>query len=176
MTDDDSVSLEDAFEFASSTAEGEVESFKGDVPDHSAGLVAARSTDLIETLKNADMARASERAEDPTEEQIREAVVEDIIDILLAIGTVKYEYDLDIASAFKERQSLIEDYKKFEEAVGNAESQSEVIDAMDEHMSEELSEMLDGQMEALNNSRSLEPGDNVDADDYDHDETDKSFQ
>lgn len=180
MTDDtdediEEVTLSGAFEFASEMAGEEVDQFEGDVPKHAARLIAARSTDLMQSLINIEMAEASEKAQDPEQEQIQKVVVQDAVDIFLALGTLVYEYDIDIAEAFEERKSLIEDYKKFEDAISDAETEEEVLDAVDEYMTEELEAMMGGGMGALGGATPLEPGDNVDAEDYDHDETGKSF-
>lgn len=180
MTDDtvedvEEITLSEALAFSSEMAGKEVDQFSGDVPKHAARLITARSTDMMQTIINIEMARASERAKDPTDEQIQNALVEDAVDILLAIGTLVYEYDVDIPAAFAERKSLIEDYTKFEEAIENAETDEEIMDAVDEYMTEELESMMDGGMGALGGARALEPGDNADADDYEHEETGRSF-
>lgn len=181
MTDDtvedtEEATLSEALAFASEMAGEEADKFAGEVPDHSARLISARATDLVQSLINIEMAEASEKAEDPTDEQIRDVVTDDAVDILLALGALVYEYDIDIAEAFEERKALIEDYKAFEDAVEDAETEKEVLDAVDEYMTEELEAMMGGQMGALNGATPLEPGDNVDADDYEHEETGKSFQ
>lgn len=170
--------LGEAMEFASEMAAEEVDSFEGDVPNHAAGLIAGRATDLVQTVTNIEMAQASEQAPDPEAEDIEGAIAEDAVDILLAIGTLKYEYGIDIAEAFRERQQLIEDYKAFEEAIEDAESQEDVMEAMDEHMTEELQSMLGGQMGGMMGGGmggGIEAGTNVDSEEYDHEETDKSF-
>lgn len=179
MTDEDSeVTLAEAVEFAREMAADETESFKGDVPRHAPGLLAARGTDLVQTVTNIEMAKASERAEDPSEEQVQNAVVEDAVDILLGLGALAYEYDIDIVSAFEERQELVADYKAFEEAMEDVETQEEAIEVVDEYMTDELSEVLGGGMGgggALSGATPIQPGDNVDDEEYEHEETDKSF-
>lgn len=173
--DDDELTLAEAFETASELAGEEVDSFDGDVPKHAPSLLAARATDLMQSLTNIQMAEASNKSEDPTDEQIEAVVEEDAVDIFMALGTLAYEYDIDIAGKFKERLDLIEDYKTFREAVEDAETQEEVIEAVDEHMTDELGEMMGGQMGALSGATPLEPGDNVDAEEYEHEDTGKSF-
>ena len=97
------------------------------------------------------------------------------MDIFLALGALTYEYDIDLSEAFEERQQLVHDYEAFEEAVDDAETEQEVVEAVDEYMTEELEQMMGGQMSALGGATPLEPGDNVDAEDYEHDEKDRSF-
>lgn len=178
MTDDTEtdVTLAEAVEFAREMAADETEAFQGDVPRHAPGLLAARGTDLVQTVTNIEMAKASERAEDPTDEQVQNAVVEDAVDILLGLGALVYEYDIDIVSAFEERMQLVEDYKAFENAMEDVETREEAIEVVDEHMTEELSQVIGGGMgNPLEGATPIQPGDNVDSEEYEHEETDKSF-
>jgi len=198
MTDDtesEDVTLAEAVEFAREMAADETESFQGDVPRHAPGLLAARGTDLVQTVTNIEMAKASERAEDPTDEQVQNAVVEDAVDILLGLGALVYEYDLspestdsganssgdesdtiDIVSAFEERMQLVEDYKAFENAMEDVETREEAVEVVDEHMTEELSQVMGGGAgNPLEGATPIQPGDNVDDEDYEHEETDRSF-
>jgi len=146
MTDEDSeVTLAEAVEFAREMAADETESFQGDVPRHAPGLLAARGTDLVQTVTNIEMAKASERAEDPTDEQVQNAVVEDAVDILLGLGALVYEYaSIDIVSAFEERMQLVEDYKAFENSMEDVETREEAVEVVDEHMTAELSQVMGG--------------------------------
>lgn len=175
MTDDDSeITLTETIEFARGMVEDEEDSFNGDVPNHAPGLLAARGSDVVQTVTNIKMARASERVDDPTDEQVQNAIVEDAVDILLALGALSYEYDLDIAEAFEERRELVADYEAFEDAMEDVETQEEAIDVVDEHMTEELSEVMGGN-DALSGATPIQPGDNVDDKEYDHDGTEKTF-
>lgn len=178
MSDDtgEDVTLEEAIDFAQDMAETEVEDFEGDVPNHAPALLAARATDLGQTLTNIEMAKASERAEDPTDEQVKQAVVEDAIDIFLALGALQYEYDIDLVDAFEDRRQLVADYRAFEEAMDGTETKEEAIEAVDEHMTDELSEVIGGGVGSpLDGATPITPGENVDGEEYDHEETDKSF-
>lgn len=175
-TDSEDVTLAEAVEFAREMAADETESFEGDVPRHAPGLLAARGTDLVQTVTNIEMAKASERAEDPSDEQVQNAVVEDAVDILLGLGALVYEYDIDIVSAFEERMQLVEDYKAFENAMQDVETREEAIEVVDEHMTEELSQVIGGGAgNPLEGATPIQPGDNVDSEEYEHEETDKSF-
>jgi hypothetical protein len=179
-TEDESdaeVTLAEAVEFARGMAADEVADFEGEVPKHAPGLIASRGTDLVQTVTNIEMARASERVESPDDEQVQNAVTEDAVDILLALGALAYEYDIDIVEAFEDRMSLVEDYRAFEEAMEDVETRDEAIEAVDEHMTEELSAAMGQGMSggALSGATPIEPGDNVDDEDYEHEETDKSF-
>jgi hypothetical protein len=147
------------------------------VPNHAPGLIVGRASDLQTTVTNIEMAKAMETVEDPDEEAIQSAIEEDAVDILLALGTLAFEYDIDIAETFRQRVELIEDYRNFEDAMEEAESQEEMMDAIDEHMSEELDQMIGGGFGGMGgNLGGVEAGTNVDAEDYDHEESDKSFQ
>lgn len=169
------VTLAKAIEFASERAGEEVESFEGDVPEHAAGLVVSRASNLLSTTTNVKMAEANEQAPDVEAEDISKALAEDVVDIIMALGALDYEYDLDIAGTFEERMELIEAYKDFNDAIEDAESQEEMMNAVDEHMTEELEEVMGGGMgQPMGSSPDI--GDNVDAEDYDHAETERSYQ
>lgn len=128
--------------------EDEMSNFEGDPPKHGARLLANRSTDLLGTLTNIDVETAHEEMDDPTDEEVASALEEDINEILLAIAAVKWEYDLDIESAFRDRIDFMEAYR-------DADSMEELIEEI--HGEEAVEEMVGG----------VKPGDNVDADGYD---------
>lgn len=181
MTDDNEteteseVTLQEAIDFATDMAEKESNDFEGDVPKHAHSLLAARATDLSRTLDNIAMAEASERAEGFSEEQQKTAITEDAVDILLALGGLNHEYDLDIVGKFEDRMELVADYEALQEAMEDVEEQDEMVEVMDEHMTEELAEVLGvGGMRGQQPPQ-IEAGVNVDDEDYEHEETDKSF-
>lgn len=167
QTDAERMDIEEVLDFASSAVEDEADDFDGDVPDHSARLIVSRATDLLQTTTNIDMAQASDAQDDPSDESITGALEEDAVDILLALGALQFEYDLDIATAFEERAQLIEDYMEFEAAVEDVETEEAAMEAFDEHMAHHMDEDLD--------MGGVHAGMNVDSEDYDHDETDRSF-
>lgn len=178
----DSITLDDAMQFGADSAEREADSFENEMPDHAAEMIASRATDLLQTQANNDMMRAAEGIDDPDDEPTM--VEEDAVDILMAVAALQYEYDIDIATAFQDRMDFMEDFRQFQQAMEDADSEQEKIEAMDEHLTDEIEERMgisapnsddDGGFAGNSGMGSVEPGDNVDGDDYDHDEEDKSF-
>lgn len=151
--------------FIKDRVDEETEDFEGDLPNHAAALLVSTSNDLLQTVTNISVVEANEEMEDPTDEEITEALAEDAVDVLLALGTLQEEYDLDIAEAFSDRMTFVENYQNFEEAVDGAETQAEVMEAFEEHMDEDAEELL-GQMGV---------GTNVDDDDYEPTGVERSF-
>lgn len=167
MEDDSDLTIVEMMEFIEDSVEDEIEGFEGEIPNHAARMLMNRVANLNQTLVNIEMARANEDRDDPTDETITDAIEQDIVDILLSIGAVRHEYDLDVAGAFVERMEFMQAFKDFEAAVEDAESNEEIMEAFDEHMPDEF-DMQDP-------SPTIEAGTNVDAEDYDHDNVDKSF-
>jgi len=172
---DDAPAIEffEMMEFAAGEVADEADSFEGDVPNHAGRLLSANVANLLQTITNIEMARAAENAPDPEDDQVTQAIEEDAVDILLALGALRYEYDLDLAAAFEERMEFIEDYKALEDALEDAETREEAMDAFDEHMDEDAEMPMP--MGGMGGGGGIEAGVNVDAEDYDHEETDKSF-
>lgn len=152
--------------FAAEQVEREEDGFEGEIPKHAARLLTGNTADLQRTIVNIEMARANEQQDDPSDDNVRQAIEGDAVDVLLVIGALAKEYDLDLPSAFRDRMEYIENYNEMQEAMDEAETREEMVDAVDEHMDEEIAEQMGG----------VEAGVNVDADGYEHDETDKSFQ
>lgn len=155
MTEDNDESEAEALTFsemmetAATQIEAEVEGFDGeDPPKHAGRLLAQRATDLLGTLTNMDVAEARNDVDDFTDEEVAEALSEDAVEIVLALGALQYEYDLDIEAAFRERKEMVE-------AVQNAETMEEVIEAT---MGEDV-------LEEFQNG-GIEPGDDVSSDDF----------
>lgn len=167
MTDDsdDAVTLAEMLSFSADQVDQEVDTFDGDVPKHAARLLTGNAADLQRTIVNIEMARANESQHDPSDEHVKEALEEDAVDVLLSVGALAHEYDLDLATAFSERMEFIEDYQNLKEALEDAETREEKLDAFDEHMDESAEELMQG----------VEAGTNVDSEDYDPDNVDKSF-
>ena len=156
-----------AMEFAEAQVESEADEFAGELPMHSDRLVVSCAADLSQTVTNVKMRQASEVADDMDDEEIREAIKPNVVDLLMALGAVKYEYGLDVAAALEERVEFIEDFKTFESAMQDADSEQEMVEAIDEHMDDEIREQFD---------TTPQPGENVDADDYEPEDADKAFQ
>lgn len=162
---EDALTVDEMMEFVAGEVKREEDDVDGDVPNHAAKMIASRATDLLQTLTNIEMAEIREGVEDPSEEDVRSAVEEDAVDILLSIGALQHEYDLDLASAFADRMDFIEDYKAFEDAVDDAETQEEVMEAFDEYTPEDADPPM-----GMGGAGGVEVGQNVDADDYDADD------
>lgn len=162
MSDD--LTFEEMMDFAVSRVEDEDAQFDGDLPNHAARLLSLDASELLEFVMEHEIAQAHEGV--PTEEhgeRVTEAVEEQVVQILMTIGALKYEYDLDIESAFKEHMEFVEDYEKFEDDIEDMDGQAEIAEAFDEHMSEHADENPIRQ-------GGVSPGDNVDSDDYDADD------
>lgn len=174
MADDtDIVDFEELFQFAADRAAGEDDDFDGSVPHHADRLIVSTAADLQKTLVNVEMTEASETADDPNEDAVRSALEEDVVDIMLAIGALKYEHDLDIATAFEERIEFMKEFREFEEAMREADDDEEQMEVMDELMTDEIAEHMGHGMMAAGGG--VQPGDNVDNDDYDHDEEGRAY-
>jgi hypothetical protein len=156
MSDD--LTFEEAFNFVEERVAEETEDFSGELPDHAASLLVSTSNDLLQTVTNTRIIRADEDADDPTDEQVAEALAEDAVDLLLALGSLRAEYDLDIAEAFSDRMSFVQNYQDFEAAIDDSSSPEEIEEAFDTHMDESMEEVMGGM--------GIEAGDNVDDDDY----------
>lgn len=168
------VTVAEAFEFFAGRSAQEEETFIEEngknFPDHGEALVADSATDLLKTVTSIDMAYDMAEEDDTVaEDEMAENLAESVVDLIAAIGTLKHERDIDIAAAVEERMSFIEDVEAFEEAMSDAETEDEKIEAMDEHLTEELEE-------AMGITQPTEVGDNVDNDDYDHEGVGRSFQ
>lgn len=141
-TDEESMTLTEAFDFAAQRAAEEVEGFDGEVPQHAGRLLGSRVGELQKDITNIGMVEASEKAETYSDEEVADIIGGSVADVLMAIGALQYEYDLNLGEVFRERVQAIKDYKAFEEAMENAEDQEEAIAAMNEHMTERVEEML----------------------------------
>lgn len=158
-------------EFGEGRIENETAEFDGDIPNHAARMLTAYATDLLQTLTNIEIQRANEKASDPTDEQIESAVADDLVDILLAISAVKHEYDVDIVTAFEKNMEFVQDYRALEEVMEDAETQEDMIAAFEEHMGDHAEGNPMAQMMGSGGMGDppVEPGDNVDDDEYDAD-------
>lgn len=156
MTEDNEgseLTFEEVMSGAEEHIEAEQEGFEGDIPKHAGRLLVQRAADLNGTLANIAIAQADEGEAEITDEEVAASLEEDVVEVILAIGALRYEYDLDIESAVTARLELME-------AVRGAETQEEVMRAM--MGDEEFEEMMENPMMG-----GPEPGDDVSADDYD---------
>lgn len=160
-TDDDSDALTFAemMDFVEEEVKEEKSNFSGEVPNHAAKLLVARSSEILTNMASIDMQNANEEKEDVGDDAFRGALEEGVVEVLLTVGALKHEYNLDIEEAFEERIQHVRDFKEFEEAMEEADGQEDVMEAFDEHMGEHAEE-----------SPFVEPGDNVDSDEYDADD------
>ena len=139
----------------------EDDNFEGEIPNHGAELLVNTASDLLQTLVNCRVAEAEDTDYEPDKQKM---LTKDAVDVLLALGSLRSEYDLNIAEAFEERMSDINKYEQLEEAMENAETVDERMEVLDEHLDEdEIANMMAG-------------GQNPMTEEYDHDESGKAFQ
>lgn len=159
MADDD-LSFTDVMEFAEQQAAKADDEFDGVLSSHASEKIVRSASDLLETMTNMKMMEALDDVEDPSDDEVATAFAKDAVEILMALGLLKYEYDVDIESEFaarKEALELIED-------VDSAEELMEAIEEIDGLSPEDIG--LGGP----------QPGDSVDRDGYNPNGVDKTFQ
>lgn len=184
MTDDttdeaeaeDAISFEEMMAFAVGRVETEMDEFPGDVPEHADSLLVADIGALHGTLMNIQMAESNEEMDDPDEDAIQNALESDVVDIILAIGALSKEYDLNVAEAFEERMETIRSHEALQAAMADAETQEEQMAALEEHMGEDAMEQMMGGMMGGGMAPPPEPGDDVSDDDYDPENPDRHVQ
>jgi len=168
MSDEGSLTFDEIMEFGGERVEDEIEEFDGDVPDHTPQMLVSRATDLLQTLANFKMSRAHNEVPDPGDGEMKTAIEDDIVDVLMAISAVKDEHDLDIVSAFEEHMEFVRSYNSMQEDLQNAESSEDELEAVEEHMGDIENAPVEMPIDGMGDG--IEPGDNVDADEYDADE------
>lgn len=186
-TDADSTELgfAEAMTFLSDRVAAEESEYEHDVPDHAPSLVVSEASNLLQTATSIQMARqmdaegadSTEDGEDDglDEEGMTESLEDDVVNIITALAALKHEEGLDIAGAVEDRMAFIEDYKEFEEAMQNADDREEQMEVMDELMTDEIADELGmGPQQMDGGGPTI--GENVDRDDYDHDDEGKGFQ
>ena len=147
-------------EFVDEKVAHEDDNFEGDMPNHGAELLVNTASDLLQTLVNCRVAEAEDTDYEPDKQKM---LTKDSVDVLLALGSLRSEYDLNIAEAFEERMNEIEKYQELEEAMEDAETVDERMEVLDEHLDEdEIANMMAGA--------------NPMTEEYDHDESGKAFQ
>lgn len=136
------LTLQEVLDFSHERAEKEIESFNGDIPKHAANLIVRRAADLLATVNNVRMVEANEDVDGYSDEEIANNIQGAAVDLLMVFGTLEMEWDTDITDAFERRMETVNAYAEFEEAMQDAETEEEMIEAMDEHMSEEVEKVL----------------------------------
>lgn len=158
MTDDttngEALTFEEMMDAAEVKIEDEMEEYDFEVPNHAGRLLMNAVSDLNATLTDIQVAEAMDDVE-LTDEEIAEALATDSVEVILALGALRYEYGTDIESAYEERMEVME-------AVREAGSMEEMMEAV---MGEEAMEAMEA----------IEPGDNMDRDDYNHESVERSF-
>ena len=155
------LTLTEMFEFVDQKVQYEDEEFDGEIPNHGAELLVNTASDLLQTLVNCRVAEAEDTDYSPNKQKM---LTKDAVDVLLALGSLRSEYDLNIAEAFEERMNDIEKYQELEEAMENAETVDERMEVLDEHLDEdEIANMMAG-------------GQNPMTEEYDHEESGRGFQ
>lgn len=165
-TSDSDISLADVIEFGRNRVEDEIDAQESDVPDHADRLLVARATDVMKAINNIRMLQQREDKEDPGEDYVKDTIEEALVDLLLAIGSIDYEYDIRLADAFERRKEFIEDFMAYEEAMEDIETEEAAIEAFEEHVGEHVDTTTPG----------VEIGENVDDGDYDPDRRDRHIQ
>lgn len=164
----DDITFAAIMDFATEQVAEEAEDFAGDIPNHAGTLLNQRATEVLGTLTNIQVVRAHEEADDPTDEEMRDALAKDAVDILLALGALKY--DLDIEGAFEARRDQIL-------AMQNADSMEEFIEAMMEAQDIEEGEMsMPVPMAPGAEGDGPESGEDVSDEEYDPDEPNRHIQ
>lgn len=170
---DSDIEFREVMEFGVEQVSGELEGIEGEVPQHADRLIVDRANDILRATTDFTIKDEREAIDGPSDDQKKDVLEEAVVDLLLAISALDYEYDLRIADAFERRKEFVEAFKEYEEALQDVETQEEAIEAFEEHMSEYAEE---GQIpDAQLGGGPAEVGENVDAEDYDHDDKDRSY-
>ncbi|WP_226041229.1 hypothetical protein [Natrinema sp. DC36] len=149
--EDDPLTFAKIMDVAEITVENNREEFDGEMPDHGARLIVQRAADILGTQTNVELAEGMDQPFE--DEERKEGLEEDVIDVILAIGAFVHENDLDVESAFEERIELMEAYNEAEDMQA----------FMEEMFPEEMEEM------------GVDVGDNVDAEGYEPENVDRTF-
>jgi hypothetical protein len=154
------LTFSEMMEFVDQKVQYEDSDFDGEMPNHGAELLVNTASDLLQTLVNCRVAEAENTDYEP---DTADMLQKDAVDVLLALGSLRSEYDLNIAEAFEDRMNDIEKYQELEEAMKDAETVDERMDVLDEHLDEdEIAEMM--------------AGGNPMTEEYEHDESGRGFQ
>jgi len=163
------IKLSEIIEFGASEVETEVEQFGGDVPDHAAELLLDRANDVLQFVARAQL-------EGMEEDKFKDMVEERLVDLLLAFGAMDFEHELEIAAAFERRKDFIEDYRTFEKESKEVSGQKELGELFEKHLGEHVDNAPMGAAVPDLPDIGVEAGDNVDNKEYEHKESDRSYQ
>jgi hypothetical protein len=117
------------------------------------------------------MANAHGGAKDADPDDVATQLAEDVVEVLLKIGVLKYEHDIDIEAAFERRMETVRAFSKLQSELDDAETKAEHREIMQSY----LEELDEEQIESLPmpnpggmvDSDPIEAGTNVDAEAYD---------
>lgn len=175
MGDNTDLGLEEAFDFLAGRIETEEENYGEEIPDHAAEMVVADAASLLQTVTSIEMARSmadDDEDAEMDEESFDEALLEDVVDVVASLAALQYETGINIAEGISDRIDFIEDFETFQDAMDEAEGHDEEMQALDEHLTDEIA----AEMGLQEQPSAPAIGENVDAADYDHDRVGDSFQ
>jgi len=137
------------------------------VPAHGEALVVDDAAELLTTVQQVEMGvDLTDDGEGVTNEE-REAMAEAAANVVTSVFVLAHERDLALAETIGEQMDFIEAMMEFNEAAEDADGEAEMRAAMDEHLTEEMMEMMGvAQQPTI--------GSNVDADEYDSEQ--RAFQ
>lgn len=174
----DDPELTEVLEFGAEQAADEQDEFDGDLPEHGDSMLLLAATDVMEAAMRLNIAEGINVDEDEQEQfeahqdGLQDAMADSIVDVLLALGSIVYEYDVDtdeVAETFEDRVEFMAAYEQYEDAVADAESHEEVMTAIDEIEDEVLATLGMDNLDGFN--------DGIDEySDYDHTESGRGFQ
>lgn len=159
MADDDPTTFEEFFEFHEAIVEREEEDFPGEVPDRGISAIIKAAQGFDEIVMRSAIFDANEEIDEDQYDDVDEALEEQAVDMLAAIGTLQSEYDLDVAAAAEQRMAKTR-------AIEAAESIEELQEALDEA----------GVEMDLVDVGGVEVADDVTRDDYEPDDPDRGIQ
>jgi hypothetical protein len=163
-TTDDELTVEAVLSFGADRASSEADDFPGELPNHAARLLAHTATGLLQSITEHEIVTANEELDDVGEDRLTEAIENDLVDVFMGVAAISHEYDIDIVGTLEEHMEFVRDYERMQEAVADADTQQEMLDAFDEHMGEYSEDMIEMVGDGI------EPGSNVDNDEYDADD------
>jgi len=161
--EEDNLTIAEAAEFYGERVDEQKELEDGtEVPAHGEALVVDDAAELLTTVQQVEMGvDLTDDGEGVTDEE-REAMAEAAANVVTSVFVLAHERDLDLAETIGEQMDFIEAMMEFNEAAEDADGEAEMRAAMDEHLTEEMMEMMGvAQQPTI--------GSNVDADEYDGD-------
>jgi len=114
------------------------------------------------------MRDAHTEVEGPDGDERASMIEESVVDIVISLASLEYEYDIDIATALEERIELTQSVTAFENEVDEDMSIDEMEAIAENHFDDE-------QVEAMFSMGGVDVGDNVDRDDYDAEGEDRAY-